>query len=258
MFFYKKRILLAAIIIVLLALSAFTTYHFTAAHYISQLQASNQLHGRRIDSTEKELQAVLKIADTASIKQSFEQIDSSLTRINKSLAARGLGVIKSGGVSVSQRLEKNTLADFAKYYQLLTHDLESRLLFTPFGMPYHGPKSSGFGLRQDPINPDTVVSHLGLDFVGNYGDSVKVTADGIVRYAGNNGGYGNCIIVTHHNNFETLYGHLSKILVTEGMAVKAGSYIGLIGSTGKSTGPHLHYEVLRNSIRINPEKFLKL
>lgn len=235
-----------------------SVYYLTSRHYKLQIEEIVLKDSVKIDSVDKQLQSILKITDTASIKASFEQIDSSLVRINKSLAARGLGVIKTRDISVNERMEHNTLADFAKHYESLTRDLELRLLYTPFGMPYNGPKSSGFGTRHDPFYPDSIVSHMGLDFVGNYGDSVKVTADGVVEFAGVRGGYGNCIIVKHESDFETLYGHLSKILVKEGDRVIAGDHIGLIGSTGRSTGAHLHYEVIRNSAKVNPEKYLKL
>ena len=106
--------------------------------------------------------------------------------------------------------------------------------------------------------PDSLELHLGLDFKGNIGDSIRATADGVIRLVGFNGGYGNCVIISHNNSFQTLYGHMSKILVQERMPVKAGAKIGLPGSTGRSTGPHLHYEIIRNSVRINLALFLKL
>lgn len=254
----NKKLLPALVFALLIVIACWAVYYFTADYYKSRITSMQKQDRRNMDSVNAQLQEVLKITDTARIKTSFEQIDSSLARINKSLAARGLGVVKTRQVSVDDRFKQNTLADFAKYYETMTHELEMQLLYTPFGMPYNGPKSSGFGSRHDPFFPDSVMSHLGLDFVGEYGDSVRVTADGVVRLAGVKGGYGNCVIVSHANNFETLYGHLSKILVKQGTVVKAGDYIGLIGSTGRSTGAHLHYEVMRNSVKVNPEGYLKL
>jgi murein DD-endopeptidase MepM/ murein hydrolase activator NlpD len=83
-------------------------------------------------------------------------------------------------------------------------------------------------------------------------------AKGEVKFAGTKGGFGNCIILKHANGFETLYGHLSKILVSVGQQVEIGQQIGNIGSTGRSTGPHLHYEVHRNGKQVNPQLFLTL
>ena len=90
------------------------------------------------------------------------------------------------------------------------------------------------------------------------GAPVKAMARGNVEFAGLRGGFGNCIILKHGNGFETLYGHLSKILVRTGQTIDIGQQIGNIGSTGRSTGPHLHYEVHRYGQKINPESFLTL
>jgi len=83
-------------------------------------------------------------------------------------------------------------------------------------------------------------------------------ARGVVEFAGLRGGFGNCIMLKHGNGFETLYGHLSKILVRVDQKIEIGQQIGNIGSTGRSTGPHLHYEVHKNGQQINPASFLTL
>ena len=83
-------------------------------------------------------------------------------------------------------------------------------------------------------------------------------AKGEVEFAGLRGGFGNCIMLKHGNGFETLYGHLSKILVSVGQKIEIGQQIGNIGSTGRSTGPHLHYEVHKNGEKIDPKNFLTL
>lgn len=83
-------------------------------------------------------------------------------------------------------------------------------------------------------------------------------AKGTIEFAGLRGGFGNCIMIKHGNGFETLYGHLSKILVKVGQDVNIGQQIGNVGSTGRSTGPHLHYEIHRYGEKINPQSFLTL
>jgi murein DD-endopeptidase MepM/ murein hydrolase activator NlpD len=88
------------------------------------------------------------------------------------------------------------------------------------------------------------------------GDPVKCTANGKVSLAGYNGGYGNCIVIDHGYNLQTLYGHLSKVNVKIGDEVKIGQSIGEVGSTGRSTGPHLHYEVHFKGEKVNPELYL--
>lgn len=104
-----------------------------------------------------------------------------------------------------------------------------------FCFPIKKRKSSSYGWRWGR-------PHSGIDIALNVGDSIHAAFDGVVRLAKYNGGYGNCIVIRHYNNLETLYGHLSKINVKVGQEVKAGDVIGLGGNTGRSTGPHLHFE----------------
>ncbi|MDE6027641.1 MAG: peptidoglycan DD-metalloendopeptidase family protein, partial [Muribaculaceae bacterium] len=102
--------------------------------------------------------------------------------------------------------------------------------------------ASGYGYRNDPVY-GTTKFHEGIDFAAAIGTPVFATADGIVEESGWKGGYGNCIDLSHGYNYTTRYGHLSEVLVAAGKKVKRGELIGKVGSTGKSTGPHLHYEV---------------
>ena len=114
--------------------------------------------------------------------------------------------------------------------------------------------ASGFGNRIDPIY-DTPKFHAGLDFPADMGDPVFSTARGKVVFAGWKSGYGNCIDIDHGYNYTTRYGHLSKIDVQQGQQVVRGDKIGEVGSTGKSTGPHLHYEVRLNGEPQNPVNY---
>ena len=114
--------------------------------------------------------------------------------------------------------------------------------------------SSRFGLRVHPITGKTK-NHTGIDIASNQGTAVYASDGGSVTLAGWNGGYGNCIMIDHGNGYVTLYGHLSSISVSVGQTVSQGATIGAVGSTGNSTGPHLHFEVLKNGTRIDPEQF---
>jgi murein DD-endopeptidase MepM/ murein hydrolase activator NlpD len=116
--------------------------------------------------------------------------------------------------------------------------------------------SSGFGYRHDPFTGAGAM-HSGLDFKGPTGTSILAAADGKVTFAGNQGGYGNCIEITHANGLVTRYAHLSGFNVSLGQAVKRGIQIARMGSTGRSTGSHLHFEVRLNGQAINPNKFLE-
>ena len=111
---------------------------------------------------------------------------------------------------------------------------------------------------QAPAEKDQMQFHKGVDIAAPMGTDVYCAAQGKVIFAGQKSGYGNCVIIEHGNGLATLYGHLSKILVDANQQVKIGDIIAKVGSTGRSTGPHLHYEVRKNNTPINPKLFLNL
>jgi murein DD-endopeptidase MepM/ murein hydrolase activator NlpD len=115
--------------------------------------------------------------------------------------------------------------------------------------------ASGFGYRIDPIYK-TIKMHSGMDFTAPQGTPIYATADGVVRVAGyGDEGYGNYVIISHGFGYETLYGHMLRIKARRGTRVKRGEIIGLVGNTGKSTGPHCHYEVHKNGQKLDPVYF---
>ncbi len=112
--------------------------------------------------------------------------------------------------------------------------------------------ASGFGYRIDPVYK-TIKMHEGLDFAAPQGTPIYATADGVITTAGNTGnGYGNHVIMNHGYGYETLFGHMVRVKVSVGQAVKRGQVIGWVGSTGKSTGPHCHYEVHKYGTKVDP------
>lgn len=112
--------------------------------------------------------------------------------------------------------------------------------------------ASGYGYRIDPIYKDRR-AHLGMDFTAPHGTPIYATADGVVTDAGfNTGGFGNRVVINHGNSYETLYGHMFRIKARVGQRVKRGEVIGYVGNTGKSSGPHCHYEVHRYGNPVNP------
>jgi murein DD-endopeptidase MepM/ murein hydrolase activator NlpD len=115
--------------------------------------------------------------------------------------------------------------------------------------------TSGFGFRNDPFTYRPTY-HSGFDIAGDANDPVYVTADGTVISTGYDNMHGNNIVVSHSQGLRTWYMHLNKSLVSEGDQVKKGDKIGLLGSTGRSTGPHLHYEVKKDGISVDPEPYL--
>ena len=166
--------------------------------------------------------------------------------------------------SIAATLDKlmNRIAFQKKSYQeieAMIGNKEKMLAATPAIQPVSNKDlsriASGFGYRIDPVYK-TVKMHAGLDFAAPQGTPIYATADGVVRLAGNTGnGYGNHVIINHGYGYETLYGHQYRIKAKVGQKVKRGELIGWVGSTGKSTGPHLHYEVHKNKRHIDPIYF---
>jgi len=125
----------------------------------------------------------------------------------------------------------------------------------PTGRPSQGYITSGFGTRSDPFTGGRA-HHMGIDFNANTGDPVLSAAGGVVVFAGRKSGYGNVVEVDHGNGYSTLYGHNSRLIVRSGDIVRAGQQLARAGSTGRSTGPHVHFEVHVNGRPVNPRKFL--
>ena len=132
---------------------------------------------------------------------------------------------------------------------------KSILDHTPSILPARGFRTRGFGMKYDPFTGYKQF-HSGIDIGNKTGTPVYATADGVVKFAGRSGGLGNLITVNHGYGYQTRYAHLSKIKVNRGHKVRRGDLIGLIGSTGYSTGPHLHYEVIKNGKSVNPLEYI--
>ncbi len=127
--------------------------------------------------------------------------------------------------------------------------------FNSFLWPVYGTVTSKYGLRNHPISGDYLM-HNGLDIAANKGTEIIAVYDGVVEKSGYSESYGYYLLVKHSNNLETLYAHCSELKVKTGDTVKRGGMVALVGSTGRSTGPHLHFEVRVGSYRIDPEWLL--
>ncbi len=129
--------------------------------------------------------------------------------------------------------------------------------YMPLGKPVYGAITSKFGQRTDPLNSKQGF-HVGVDIRGKHGTKIRATAAGVVVKAFRNGGYGNYVEIDHGNGYRTAYGHMQSYVVKEGESVKRGQIIGLVGSSGRSLGPHLHYEIRLHRSPVNPAKFMQV
>lgn len=136
-------------------------------------------------------------------------------------------------------------------------EMELLLEGIPVGAPVIGRLTSRYGKRVSPFEKNSDF-HTGVDIATDFNSPVVASANGIILFAGYKGSYGRTVLIKHSNGIETLYAHLSRIDVKKGEFIHRGNRIGLLGSTGKSTGPHLHYEVRLNGNPINPKTYIEL
>jgi murein DD-endopeptidase MepM/ murein hydrolase activator NlpD len=200
-------------------------------------------------------------------------LEDSPRSVAKNFGVGGPYGLSSHSLTTSLEYEARTLAD--KFSNNLAHlttqakvqaisfqeldnffkNQKSLLISTPSIWPARGWVSSGFGFRKSPFT-GLREKHKGLDIASRTGAAIRSTADGVVAVEGRQGGYGKIIEIDHGYGLVTRYGHNSKHLVKVGDRVKRGQIIALLGSTGRSTGPHLHYEVLLNGVPMNPKNYI--
>jgi len=199
-----------------------------------------------------------------------EQMDSKARRMRSVLGDLGVDPVKApagggvGGPFVPAKPPRANASAFDRALYRINvaraeiNQYSRTLLSVPVRKPVSGEvdMSSPFGMRLDPFLGRPAV-HTGIDLRGDIGEPVHATAAGKVSVAGREGGYGNMVEINHGNGLSTRYGHLSEIDVKVGQQVQIGQVIGRIGSTGRSTGPHLHYETRINGEPVDPQKFLR-
>jgi len=142
-----------------------------------------------------------------------------------------------------------------RFVESLAQRRNSQLNITPSLWPVAGPIRSGYGRRRDPFTGETEI-HQGLDIGALYGSAIRAPANGRVVFAARQSAYGNLVVVDHGNGITTRYGHLSRFEARVGNQLRKGDLIGYVGSSGRSTGPHLHYEVRLNDRTVNPRNYL--
>lgn len=150
------------------------------------------------------------------------------------------------------RERESSVREILDYVQ----DKRTREDSKPSGWPVHGWISSPFGRRVNPVSGKAGF-HAGVDIANDPGTPIHCTADGRVAFASWDGGYGKLVIVDHGNGYQTYYGHLSQIRTAAGLRLKKGDVVGLMGATGETTGPHVHYEIRLYGVPVNPIKYMR-
>jgi murein DD-endopeptidase MepM/ murein hydrolase activator NlpD len=221
--------------------------HLRIEHENQKLRAENAKQRQQLQNLNNRVNAV---EDTSRKLAEVSGVDSSAPLV------RGQGgparpVDSAAALSALETKMAKLERDLRMYESFLrSHGI------IPSIWPVLGKLESGLGGRRNPFGGRGFEYHEGQDIDAQYGDAVQVAAGGKVTIAGWQRGYGKVVYVDHGNGVSTRYGHLSQINVTVGETVARGQIIGLVGSTGRSTGPHLHYEVRINNQPVDPKKYL--
>lgn len=196
------------------------------------------------------------------MQNGFDPTKSYFSKNNQDLLVQDKTKVQASTLNINEAKEtveliKDAIPEKEKSLNELVILMEDRnevLLSIPSLYPAAGRVTSRFGYRNDPISGRRTF-HEGYDIANSYGTPIYATADGIVTFSGRNGGYGNQIIINHGNGFETVYAHNSKNIAKKGDFVRKGQVIAYMGSTGRSTGAHLHYEVRKYGTPVNPANY---
>lgn len=192
------------------------------------------------------------------LSRQYDFITRQISEVNKLLVSKGIQKPNQKNVNIIPKISSPLDLGDNRQFENYIEEFKQEIANTPVGSPIDGQITSSFGFRSNPFGASGRESHKGLDISAPHGRPVKCTAEGKVVFAGYRGDYGNLVVISHGDEYQTYYGHLSEILVKEGQEVKVSTFIGKVGSTGRSTGPHLHYEILRNNKKINPKTFINL
>jgi murein DD-endopeptidase MepM/ murein hydrolase activator NlpD len=204
--------------------------------------------------------------------QRLDQVESEASRLARELGVKDLPTARPAAGGALKAYAENDPRVVDEEIQALGNRLQALdlsfetidqawqerakvLACTPSLLPVSGFFSDGFGWRKDPITGQRAF-HEGLDIVAETGTAVRAPADGVVVSAGRNSSYGKAVDLAHGYGLASRFGHLSAVLVRPGDKVRRGDIIGRVGSTGRSTGPHLHYEIFKEGRQVNPRPFL--
>jgi murein DD-endopeptidase MepM/ murein hydrolase activator NlpD len=233
------------------------TQHAIVVANLNLMQHENRVLRERNQEAESkydQLQNRLAALDTTQRKLAEVSGVSRTADVSKNIGRGG----PDGDTSISE-IEHTTAALENELRQIkdVFDRTQVKLSSTPSGWPVRGYITDGYGSRRNPFGGG-YESHAGLDIATNHGTAIEATADGIVIFAGMHGGYGNIVVIDHGYGITTRYGHMSKLDVQVGQRVARGKVIGAVGSTGRSTAPHCHYEVRLHDRPVNPLNYISI
>jgi murein DD-endopeptidase MepM/ murein hydrolase activator NlpD len=245
------------LVLALMAAGAFTSYlqMFWKAQTYDKLRADfDHLRGsykvleKDKQQSAQQINTLENLAQTVSVayglnpqtEVAMDEDDNSATSVKDSI--QEFNILKA--------------ANFSHIFHHYAHQFQSHN--QPSLWPVTGVLRSSFGSRTDPFSGEAGAFHSGIDLSASIGTAVHATADGVVQFVGPNGRYGRLVVVDHGGGLQTYYGHLSQYMVVVGQEVRRSEVIALSGSSGRVTGPHLHYEVRVHGTPVNPYKYLGL
>jgi murein DD-endopeptidase MepM/ murein hydrolase activator NlpD len=221
------------------------------------LEVSTQKLGTKISALENLSAKITNLIESDTWNKRFANLSLAGTGGTK-VDYPTLDIVRASDLKANVENLKDRTSELESDLKLIEQVAERRatmIRFTPTIWPLNGRIGSHYGRRLDPFT-GVAETHRGLDIVGLYGSIVRAPADGVVIYSARKSDYGNLIIIEHGQGLTTRYGHLSRFGVRSGQKVAKGEIIGYVGTTGRSTGPHLHYEVRLNDRPVNPRNYL--
>jgi murein DD-endopeptidase MepM/ murein hydrolase activator NlpD len=259
----------AMLFVALLLLSAGTV---VSLHFYFHIPLLPIQHERQVDADVQKLHE--KLDRMARTLEKLAQVDNTLrTAVNLPVISEEEKQMATGGNRLSllespmptalattaqliNQLSRQIERQESSYQEIFGKYKENQELFAciPAIKPIDAPRTSGFGMRLHPIY-QIMKFHSGQDFTAPTGTPIYATGNGIVETAAFVDGYGNCVIIDHGFGYKTVYAHQSKLAVKAGQSVKRGMLIGYVGNTGVSEAPHLHYEVVKDGIKVNPSSY---
>ena len=207
---------------------------------LEQIAQENQLQAESLSSLAGEVSALYGLKPDPT----FEQDDPASASMEQLFALKTTAMSGAASIGIGMDMGSETTGDWM------------RLAAAPALWPVEGRITAGFGERMDPFTGEGAF-HRGVDIASPFGTRVVAPADGVVRFADVMNGYGRAIVVEHGQGISTLYGHLSGFGVTLGQTIHRGDTLGYVGISGRTTGPHLHYEVRIFNTAVNPYKYLR-